>query len=213
MRFRLLWAAAVLTVMLAACRGGEPLPDSRPTPISAADAAVGGGSAEQGGGIGQVIALRLWTQQSETFDTAYRALADAYTAANPGVIIAIESFDAGIYATALQDALASGAAADVVQMTGATVCVYSANLSAAPEAIIAAAPQDAFPPVLLGGFVCDGALYGLPQETAIPWGLAVSGHSQAAAVAWDFVRFAALDPANAAAWNAATGTTPALSVP
>jgi hypothetical protein len=32
----------------------------------------------------------------------------------------------------------------------------------------------------------------------------------APAVAWDFVRFIALDPANAAQWNQATGTLPAL---
>lgn len=42
------------------------------------------------------------------------------------------------------------------------------------------------------------------------WGLTVSANSPAANVAWDFVAFAALDEANAAAWNAATGTLPAL---
>jgi multiple sugar transport system substrate-binding protein len=42
------------------------------------------------------------------------------------------------------------------------------------------------------------------------WGLTVSNGSPAADVAWDFIAFAALDPANAAAWNAASGTLPAL---
>ena len=213
MRYRLLALAALCIGLLAGCRGGEPLPDSRPTPISAAAGSEGGGSAEQGGGVGQVIALRLWTLQNEGFDDAYRALADAYVAANPGVTVTVESLDVGSYATMLQDGLAAGTAGDVVQLTGATACVYSAHLSAAPDAVLAADPQAAFPPVLLGGFICDGALYGLPQESTVPWGLAVSGSSPAADVAWDFVRFATLDPTNAAAWNEATTTLPALTAP
>jgi maltose-binding protein MalE len=42
------------------------------------------------------------------------------------------------------------------------------------------------------------------------WGLTVSADTPAAATAWDFVSFATLDPANAAAFNQATGTLPAL---
>lgn len=42
------------------------------------------------------------------------------------------------------------------------------------------------------------------------WGLSVSGNSPNADVAWDFAKFAALDPENAAAWNLASGTLPAL---
>jgi multiple sugar transport system substrate-binding protein len=42
------------------------------------------------------------------------------------------------------------------------------------------------------------------------WGLTVSSNSPAANVAWDFVSFVALDEENAAAWNTATGTLPAL---
>jgi multiple sugar transport system substrate-binding protein len=42
------------------------------------------------------------------------------------------------------------------------------------------------------------------------WGLTVSSNSPAANVAWDFVSFVALDEQNAAAWNVATGTLPAL---
>ena len=42
------------------------------------------------------------------------------------------------------------------------------------------------------------------------WGLTVSQNSTAQDVAWDFIRFAALDPANAVQWNLQTGTLPAL---
>jgi multiple sugar transport system substrate-binding protein len=42
------------------------------------------------------------------------------------------------------------------------------------------------------------------------WSLTVSNHSPNADVAWDFVKFAALDPENAAEWNLTSGTLPAL---
>jgi multiple sugar transport system substrate-binding protein len=42
------------------------------------------------------------------------------------------------------------------------------------------------------------------------WGLTVSASSAAADAAWDFIAFATLDPANAAEWNLASGTLPAL---
>lgn len=210
MKTRLLIFILLLAVAVTGCRGGEPPENSRPTPINVPEAAEGGGSAEQGGGVGQSIALRLWTQRNETYDTAYQALADAYTAANPGVTITLESFDTATYGSTLQNGLTSGNVADLVQMVGGTLCIYSPNLAPAPEAITSANPQAAFPPVLIGGFVCDGLLFGLPQEPSVPIGLAVSKSSPAADVAWDFVRFAALDPANAAQWNATTGTQPAL---
>ena len=75
------------------------------------------------------------------------------------------------------------------------------------------AAQPLFDPATLNAFTCDGALYGLPQETGTPWGLVVGGASTAQEVAWDFVRFAALDPANAAGWNEATIPPPALVGP
>jgi multiple sugar transport system substrate-binding protein len=42
------------------------------------------------------------------------------------------------------------------------------------------------------------------------WGLTVSAHSPAQRAAWDFIAYAALDPANAVEWNIASGTLPAL---
>jgi multiple sugar transport system substrate-binding protein len=42
------------------------------------------------------------------------------------------------------------------------------------------------------------------------WGLSVSSNSQVQEAAWDFVKYVALDPANAVQWNLAAGTLPAL---
>jgi maltose-binding protein MalE len=80
-----------------------------------------------------------------------------------------------------------------------------------PEVVVTlATAQTLFQPAPLQAFTCDGVLYGLPQEAATPWGLVVSAAGAAQDVAWDFVRFMALDPTNAAQWNAATATPPAL---
>jgi multiple sugar transport system substrate-binding protein len=42
------------------------------------------------------------------------------------------------------------------------------------------------------------------------WGLTVAKDSPHADIAWDFAKFAALDPDNAAQWNLTSGTLPAL---
>ncbi len=42
------------------------------------------------------------------------------------------------------------------------------------------------------------------------WGLTVSPNSKNAAVAWDFIKFVTMDPANALQWNIGTATIPAL---
>jgi ABC-type glycerol-3-phosphate transport system substrate-binding protein len=199
---------SLLALALGACRGGEEQAfEVRPTPISA-PAAEGGGAAEEGGGVGQPITLRLWTHQNDVFNAAYQALADAYTAVNPDVTITIETFDAAAYEQTVQNALTSGTAADILQLPGPSVCGHSASLAPAPETI--SASQSAFVPAALAGFVCDGVLLGLPQESTTAWGLTVNNAGLAPVAAWDFVRFVALDPANAAQWNGATGTSPAL---
>jgi multiple sugar transport system substrate-binding protein len=57
----------------------------------------------------------------------------------------------------------------------------------------------------------------LPSLSADPvfvassgWGLSVSANSKVQNAAWDFIKYVALDPANAAKWNIASGTLPAL---
>jgi multiple sugar transport system substrate-binding protein len=57
------------------------------------------------------------------------------------------------------------------------------------------------PAVQNGEFVADSG-----------WGLTVSSSSPAPSAAWDFISFVTRDAPNAADWNAATGTLPALKV-
>jgi ABC-type glycerol-3-phosphate transport system substrate-binding protein len=203
-------AVICFAVLLAACGGDEQGFEIRPTPI-VAPAAEGGGGSEVGGGAGQPITLRLWTHRNDAFNAAYQAQIDAYMAVNPDVTIRLETFDAAAYEQTIQDALASGTAADVLQLPGASVCGLNASLAPATETVAAVAA--AFAPPALAGFTCDGVLFGLPQESATPWGLAINKAGIATGVAWDFVRFAVADPANAALWNQTTGTLSALQAP
>lgn len=185
----------IITILLlalpaaAGCRGSGPGgDDTRPTPISEAPPAEGGGSADEGGGVGQSIPLRLWLPQDETARAALQAAADAYTAANPGVAVTIETIDPAAYDQTVRDALGAGTAADVLALSPAAVCGLVGQLAAAPESIVAAAAG--LDPAALAPFQCNGVLYGLPIAAA-PGGLAVKATAAAPGVAWDFVRFVA----------------------
>jgi ABC-type glycerol-3-phosphate transport system substrate-binding protein len=182
-----------LLLLLAGCRGSGPGGDeTRPTPISEAPAAEGGGGADEGGGVGQAIALRLWLPQDEAARAALQAAADAYSAATPGVTVTMETIDPATYDQTTRDALNAGTAADILALPATVVCGLSGLLAAAPAGVVAAAA--ALDQATLAPFQCDGALYGLPIAAA-PGGLAVS-RAAAPDVAWDFVRFVALQPQN-----------------
>ena len=181
----------IALLLAAGCRGSGPGgDDTRPTPISEAPPAEGGGSADEGGGVGQTIALRLWLPQDEAARAALQAAADAYAAATPGVAVTIETIDPATFDQTARDALAAGTAADLLALPPATVCGL-AGLAVAPESIAAAAA--ALDPAALSPFQCNGVLYGLPVAAA-PGGLAVNAATAAPDVAWDFARFVALNP-------------------
>ena len=73
---RYLMATLALMLLLAAC--GTPREEIRPTPISAGGG-EGGGSADEGGGVGQTVNLRLWTPQNDAHNAADQTLIAAYT--------------------------------------------------------------------------------------------------------------------------------------
>lgn len=173
MRRRVLFIfALLLALVLVGCGGGEGAAEVRPTPISDAGAA-GGGSAEEGGGVGQPVTLRLWTHQNDAFNGGYQALIDAYTASHPDVTIQLETFDYDTYIQTLQTALPAGTEADILQMFGSWVCSYArgGSLAELPASVISLADAEAQVfPAQIGGYTCDGKLYGVPQEFNIEYG-------------------------------------------
>lgn len=166
-------ALLLLLLLLAACGGaGEEI---RPTPISPGGG-EGGGSADEGGGVGQTINLRLWTPQNAALNAADQSLIAAYTAANPGVTITLETFDPATYRQTLQDALANGTVADIVHLPGAAACALAAGggLAEAPATVIA--PADAmarYYPAAIGDYLCGDRLYALPQSLDPVYGAAL----------------------------------------
>ncbi len=182
MHQRLLIAALALALLLAAC--GTPREEIRPTPISA-DGGEGGGAADEGGGVGGPVALRLWLPQNDAQAAAYTALITAYTAANPDVTIQLETFDPATYRQTVDNALTSGGAADIIQLSDARLCGLANGGALAELPATALTPADAAAqlyPAALGGFVCGDRLFGLPQATDLSYGVALANRVTAESV-------------------------------
>jgi multiple sugar transport system substrate-binding protein len=117
------------------------------------------------------VTLTMWAHRSKSFNQALRDSAAAYEAQNPNVTIELETFAYDDYIQTLQTALPAGNGPDILHMFGTWTCTYSDFLQAVPDDVVSLADaQDAFYPGPLGGYVCDDALYGLPQESNVEYG-------------------------------------------
>ncbi len=122
------------------------------------------------------VTLRVWTHQNESFNNAYHELAKAYMAEHPNVEIKFETFDYDTYIQTLQTALPAGTEADVLQMFGSWVCSYAkgGNLAEVPADMLTVdKAQEMFFAPPIGGYICDGKLYGVPEEFNIEYGAAM----------------------------------------
>ena len=159
------WTLGLMLVALAlgACGGG---PAATP------------GAAEEGGAAGPAakVTLRVWTHQNQSFNDAYQRLADAYMQAHPEVEITFETFDYDTYIQTLQTAIPAGTEADILQMFGSWVCSYAegGNLAEVPAEVLSVdqAREQYFDPSI-GGYICDGKLYGVPEEFNVEYGAAL----------------------------------------
>ena len=152
---RLLFVFVMASLLLAACGGGAP---------AATEAPIGGG---------EPVTIRVWTHQNDSFNAGYEALTEKYKQAHTNVEIVFETFDYDTYIQTLQTALPAKTEADVLQMFGSWVCSYAegGNLAEMPTSVISM--DDANAKLLgapIGGYVCDGKLYGVPQEFNIEYG-------------------------------------------
>ena len=149
-------------LVLAACK--KATPTAAPTGEEAAPPAAA------------KVTVRVWTHQNESFNNAYKALADAYMVEHPNVEITFETFDYDTYIQTLQTAIPAGTEADILQMFGSWVCSYAqgGNLAQVPGDVLSneKAVEMFFAPPL-GGYICDGNLYGVPQEFNAEYGAAL----------------------------------------
>jgi multiple sugar transport system substrate-binding protein len=153
----------VLVLALAACGGAEEEPATE-------QPAAEEPAAEE---AGEAVTIRVWTHQNDAFNSGYESLAEAYMAENPNVTIEFETFDYDTYIQTLQTALPAKTEADVMQMFGSWVCSYAegGNLAAVPDSVISKSDAEAaIFPAQIGGYTCEEALYGIPQEFNIEYG-------------------------------------------
>ena len=114
-------AALVATAALAltACGGSTE-------GTTSSDPASGGGD----------VALTWWhNSNTGAGKDYYDKVAADFEAANPGVTITLETFDPAIYGQMLQDALATGTAADIVHLPGAACALAAGGEAAAGEGV------------------------------------------------------------------------------
>lgn len=166
-----------IALIAVGCGGGAATTTTQPTAAPDATAppaaAEDTSSSEDTSVSAEPVTLRLWTHQNSAFNSGYQALIDAYTAAHPNVTIQLETFDYDTYIQTLQTALPAKTEADIMQMFGSWVCSYAegGNLAAVPENVLSLADAEAqIFPAQIGGYTCDDALYGLPQEFNIEYG-------------------------------------------
>jgi len=158
MKMKKLFMFLVLTaLLLSACGGAKPTQPS--------------GGEEPA--AGEKVTIRVWTHQNDSFNAGYEALAEKYMGIHPDVEIVFETFDYDTYIQTLQTALPAKTEADILQMFGSWVCSYAegGNLAEMPSSVISM--DDAKAKLLsapIGGYICDGKMYGVPQEFNIEYG-------------------------------------------
>ncbi|MBI9048929.1 MAG: extracellular solute-binding protein [Anaerolineaceae bacterium] len=134
---------------------------------------------------GDVTTVRVWTHQNDSFNAGYDALAQSYMEEHPDVEIVFETFDYDSYIQTLQTALPAKTEADILQMFGSWVCSYAdgGSLVAVPDAVLTMddAKAQLFS-ATIGGYTCNDALYGIPQEFNIEYGAVLFNTATAAEV-------------------------------
>ncbi len=163
MKLRLLSLLALSGLMLAAC--GGPATTAAPQATQAA--------APTSVPVMEDVDLRVWTHQNDAFNEGLHTLADAYMAEHPNVTIEFETFDYDTYIQTLQTALPAKTEADILQMFGSWVCSYAegGNLAEVPTDVLTLqAAQEAIFAPQVAGYICNGKLYGAPQEFNIEYG-------------------------------------------
>ncbi|GIV77995.1 extracellular solute-binding protein [Litorilinea aerophila] len=149
----------ILSWLLGACAGGA-------TPAAPTGGGETAGSEAPSSGT-EKITLRFWSHQNPAFIAANETLIQLFEEAHPDVDIVYEQFPYDVFIQTLQTSMPAGTEADVIEMFGTWVCTYAngGRLAQLPEDIVAAAElRDLMYEAPLGGYTCNGNLYGLPNE-------------------------------------------------
>lgn len=130
-------------------------------------AAPSGGAASS-----DVVELTFWGHQEDSWNTSYRAIADAFMAENPDIKINFEFFPYDEFESKVQTSLISkSGGADLYEIWGGWGVDYASTgaLAAMPDAMAKEVREDAYP-CTYGALEYDGKLYGMPMEFNIECG-------------------------------------------
>lgn len=144
MKHKLFALILVLAVVLSACGGGEKV---------------------------ERTVLRMWVHTNNSFIAGYDPLITAYEAEHPNVDIQLENFEYALYLQTLQTAMPAGEEADILQLFGTWTSQYYERLALVPADVMTVEQaQQTFYAAPIGGYIVDGALYGMPQEFNCEYG-------------------------------------------
>lgn len=134
--------------------------------LFALTACAGAPAPEGSAGAQEDVVLRygMWNVNQEP---TFRAIADAFEKANPGVTIEIELTPISEYWTKLQTSIQGESAPDVFWMNHLNLPLYASNGVLAPlDDVIAQEGIDLgeYPEAIMEKYAWEGAQYGLPQD-------------------------------------------------
>lgn len=151
----------ILALLMSACGGA-----TTPAPTGTSDGSTEQPAAQSVAESGKTT-LRFWSHQNPAFIAANDALIAKFETEYPDVDVVYEQFPYDIFIQTLQTSMPAGTEADVIEMFGTWVCSYAqgGRLAPLPEDVISRAEAaDLMYEAPLGGYTCDGELYGLPNE-------------------------------------------------
>lgn len=145
-------------------------------------ALLAAGCSSSGGDGSASGTVKVWTHTNKSFNKAYQELADSYMDEHPDVTIEFETFEYDSYIQTLQTAIPAGNEADILQLFGSWTCSYSDTLATVPDDVASVdQAQEEFFKGPLGGYLCDDALYGMPQESNVEYGATLVNEDMAEA--------------------------------
>lgn len=121
---------------------------------------------------GDVVELTFWGHQEDSWNTSYRAIAEAFMAENPDIKINFEFFPYNEFESKVQTSLISkSGGADIYEIWGGWGVDYASTgaLAAMPDDMAKEVRSDAYP-CTYGALDYDGKLYGMPMEFNIECG-------------------------------------------
>lgn len=166
MKGKYLIVLVILCLLLSACGNQAAQPSSPQKSEQPAEN-------QSAPGAGEKITLRLWSHSGSGFQAANDALIKKYMDLNPNIEVKYETFEYDLYIQTLQTSMSAETEADVIEMFGTWVCSYAngGRLQEVPgDLMTLVKAREIYFEAPLGGYTCNGKLYGFPNESNLEVG-------------------------------------------